>query len=615
MDSSKRQTEGWTARGRLAFAALACACLATLAILAWLMAFSHRGFDFTDEAFYVVWITQPWIYPASVTQFGFLYHPLSEALGGSIVLLRQSNVAITFLLAWLLSACLLLGGSRRPRVYGPLLAVSAILASSSIGFFNYWILYPSYNSLVFQAMLVTATGYILAGRSPSAASLAGWAAIGVGGWLAFMAKPPTAAALAVMTAVYVLAAGKFSLRNAVISVAIAAALTLASALVIDGSLALYVERMRDGIEVGRTLGSGHTVAQLLRIDGFTLRAFDLYALALVTAGTFASICLCASKNRLLVGIGLLAPVAIALLELAVLFQLWLPELRPSRYMGMVMFGVPIGAVAAALVLTRGRLAAARSDWALAGCLLLFPYAFAFGTTSNYWQVATLASFFWMLAGVALLMAFIRQTGSWKPLLPVAMSAQLVAAAVVYAASEAPYRQPQPLRLNDQTARIGNTELILDEGFARYFRELSALAETAGFQAGTPMIDMTGQSPASLYAIRAKLIGQAWTIGGYPGSGKLAIDMLERVPCAEVLGAWLLVEPGGPRSLLPEVLRHFGIDMDRDYEVVGDLLTPVGAGGYADPRAQKILRPNRSLEEIASACGRTESRRRPVPDQG
>ena len=38
-----------------------------------------------------------------------------------------------------------------------------------------------------------------------------------------------------------------------------------------------------------------------------------------------------------------------------------------------------------------------------------------------------------------------------------------------------------------------------------------------------MIDLTGQSPGILYAIGAVNVGQAWTIGGYPGSKRLPLQ--------------------------------------------------------------------------------------------
>jgi hypothetical protein len=52
------------------------------------------------------WISDPWIYRQSISQFGFVYHPLFKSVGGDIVLLRQANVLIVFAMACVLcSSC------------------------------------------------------------------------------------------------------------------------------------------------------------------------------------------------------------------------------------------------------------------------------------------------------------------------------------------------------------------------------------------------------------------------------------------------------------------------------------------------------------------------------
>jgi hypothetical protein len=69
--------------------------------------YSYFGYDFTDEGYYLNWISNPWIYKASVSQFGFMYHPLYRLVGGDLALLRQCNIFITFGLAWILCLVLL----------------------------------------------------------------------------------------------------------------------------------------------------------------------------------------------------------------------------------------------------------------------------------------------------------------------------------------------------------------------------------------------------------------------------------------------------------------------------------------------------------------------------
>src|ERR1700737_2646485 len=80
---------------------------ASLTLMGWVMLRCRSGFEFTDEGFYLNWISNPWDYHASVTQFGFVYHPLYKLVGGDIALLRQPNVLISFALGWALCFTLL----------------------------------------------------------------------------------------------------------------------------------------------------------------------------------------------------------------------------------------------------------------------------------------------------------------------------------------------------------------------------------------------------------------------------------------------------------------------------------------------------------------------------
>ena len=65
-------------------------CLvSTFSILYWIFLYCSHGIDFTDEGFYLNWISNPFLYKASTTQFGYIYHPLFLLVEGNISKLRQ----------------------------------------------------------------------------------------------------------------------------------------------------------------------------------------------------------------------------------------------------------------------------------------------------------------------------------------------------------------------------------------------------------------------------------------------------------------------------------------------------------------------------------------------
>ena len=505
-----------------------------LMVLGWLLKYSAYGIDFTDESLYLVWISNPFIYSVSVTQFGFIYHPLYILLGGDIAVLRQANILITLGLAWSLVYAFLTSiapGLKNNRLI--LLTVSAGVATSVFFYFHSWLPTPSYNSLALQSLLISGIGLLLIEKTSHCANRLGALLIGAGGWLAFMAKPSTALALALGVFVYMLFSRKFSIRMLLLAIASALVFLLASALLIDRSILRFVERICSGLEFARHLGGGHTLSEALSIK----------------------------KLRLLIWLCLI-----------------------------------LGALCAATL--SGRIRALKSitvpQWAIAFLFLAMPYIYAFGTNTNYLRTGISAAIFWLLSGQILLSPLIREASLCLLALLFAISVQVLSAIFLWAGLEQPYRQPQALRLNTATLEIGpqRSALVLSETYAKYITSAVAAAQKSGFEHATPVIDLSGQSPGILYALGAENIGQAWTIGGYPGSLKLAESALAYTPCEKIANAWVLFEPDGPRSIPAKLMSSLGADFPGAYKKTGTWQTAEGVGGYATPRIQELYKPTR-----------------------
>src|SRR5437868_7804371 len=252
---------------------LAFCLAASLLLLGQVLLNCRAGFDFTDEGYYLNWISDPWAFRSSVSQFGFVYHPVYRLVGGDIALLRQCNVLITFLLAFGLSFALLrsicAGPASLPGTAG-LVATALVIASGSLSFFGLWLPSPGYNSLSFQSLMLAAIAMLSAGRDWSRESILAWATLGVAGGLLFLAKPPAAAALGCATIVCIVVAGKFSVRGLLVSVSVAVLLLIVSALAIDGSLAGFVHRVAGGIDLGSRLSGSSRLFDRFRRDDFDM---------------------------------------------------------------------------------------------------------------------------------------------------------------------------------------------------------------------------------------------------------------------------------------------------------------------------------------------------------
>jgi hypothetical protein len=602
--------------GFLERSSLALSAVVTLATLGWLLWRSHYGLDFTDESSHLIWIVNPWIYKVSPYLYGYIYHPLYLLVAGDIAQLRQGNMLITFGLAWLLCFTLFrvafkttASSETIPRSVTSVL--SAALAISAFLLFNLWLTTPSYNSLAFQSLLIAGIGLLLAEKNYSGISLAGWGLIGFSGWLAFMAKPTTAAGLGFIAVLYLVAAAKLNFRLLVLSSATAAGLMLCSALAIDGSILGFAERLKNGAESYAKLSESYAASGILRWD-WDRQAFDReekLVLACSTLLVFVTVYLSFSSRATSRSLSIIISTLAALVGLVLTFGLLTPSLKNYPFKGLLIWAVPLGTLLAALVKYRENVPSllTRDGIVIALCFASFPHVYAFGTDNNYWWAASSAGIFWGLAGAAILAYANVKPISWRMFLPIAAAAQLTTIVILYISMEYPYRQTQPLRQNDQVIAFGadQVKIILARDYADYVLLLRRAANGAGFERGTPMIDMTGHYPGALYSLGARSIGRSWINGGYKGSEAFAISMLDLVPCSEIAQAWILAEDDGPKQLPMEMLKRYGIDVQHDYAEVGTLMSPKGR--YRESYKQRLLKPKRSSEFAVGACKRDRHR--------
>jgi hypothetical protein len=593
------------------------ACVSLVRLLR-LWSASQFGIDFTDEGYYLNWIADPFAYHEAATLFGFVYHPLYLWLGQDVARLRLANFLITFLLAWGMGVAFFRATLTDgwPAGYWrslPIVAIAGICAISYPNVLDQWLPTPGYNSLALQAVLLIGVGMLMPDRDITIPGIAGAILVGIGGWLAFMSKPTTAAAMAVLVLFYWTAAGRISWRSIGLSTLTSILLLWASAVVIDGSVTAFLGRLEGGLEIGKLLGVQQSMSMLVRLDDFQL---GTHATRLAQ-GVALLVVLCtigvATTHGIWASFRDAVLLMIVLTSALLMLNLFTPALGEVQFRGLIILAIPVAALASAAALQRTHWAGAfsRKHLALAIAFMAVPHAFAFGTGNNYWQAGAGASLFWVFAGTSLLAAAARPGTSWRVFMPIAAGVQLIAAMLMQVAMAHPYRQPLPLTMEAQPTVLGPaaSTLLLNHGYSQYIRRLRGWAHDANFTPGTPVVDMTGHSPGTLYSLGAKALGQPWILGGYAGSDMAAAGILGKVGCEELARAWLLVQLQGPRKLSPSILQRAGMDMERDFAVVGSIDTPPGFGGYAGGTEQQLLRPTRPRSVAEREC---ESARKRAP---
>ncbi|MER8950117.1 hypothetical protein [Mesorhizobium sp. M0809] len=177
---------------------LALSAVTTATLFAWLLSYSSYGLSLEDEGFYLNFIANPFPYAINIppSLFGFVYHWPYQWVGGDIAVLRMANVTLTMALGSILSFLVI----RRLWTVGWLQAVvlsAGIASTASLALCN-GLLTPNYYTLAFHSLLIVTIGLLLADRPGRMHRVLGWILVGVGGWCCFMAKPTTAAAIALV---------------------------------------------------------------------------------------------------------------------------------------------------------------------------------------------------------------------------------------------------------------------------------------------------------------------------------------------------------------------------------------------------------------------------------
>ncbi len=549
--------------------------ISTLAFLIVVLERCRHGLDFTDEGFYLNWIHNPWLYPFSVTQFGFIYFPLFRALDSDIVLLRQANVLITFVLAQVLMFAIL-RGERRWLSSGWLTdcVLAFSLALPGLFYLLQWIATPGYNSLVLQGLLVTGIGIVTGQRQATAgaglAALAPAIILGLGGWLVLLGKPTSAALLAPAALVATLATAQRKWRTLLLAAGTSLTFIAATVFYIDGSITAFAERIQVGATAAFEHSPSYGVAAMLSWGKHSTTVLEKLIFVAATTGSVGLLLLAARQPFAGAAGALVASLVVAAFAAVLVARpdllAKLPRLRLDS--AVLVGAVPLGVLIAGLVLGGREVLASektRKMLVVAAVLVICPYLFAVGTNTVVAQRAMWAMVFVAAAGVLAAQALLRPRLARHASLLVAAGALPVTAALLTASMEKPYRNTVPLRQQTTGIDVGpapSTRVLVDSETARYLTELRQALLDGGGGDGTPVLDMTGASPGAIFGIGAKAIGLPWMIGGYPGSAALATRALTSVTCAEKAATWLLLSPTAKRALPQSVLAGTGLEANR-----------------------------------------------------
>jgi len=546
----------------------------------WLAWWSRYGLDVTDEGYYLNWIAHPGDYASGVSLFGYAYHPLYVLLNGDIHLLRLANVAITwglsFAAGWVVLGTEALAGASAVATRWARFSYSSAVATLSLLQFTLWLLTPNYNTLTYQAIVLACIGVVMGLYRGGRVAVLGWVLVSCGGWVAFMAKPTSAAVLALLIALLFVVEWKRvvpALPVAIGSLAAAAGLTVVASGLSPTNLADVLGR---GAEIAAALG-GHPVSALLRVDQIIVPPGDVRMVMLLALFTVPLTIALAWRDTRTTRLVHAAALTLLVVSFVVAIGRVVDGLLLATSDSIVVF-LLIPAILVLLWFPR-RGSAEGSFLRLASRVvffLLLPFAYTFGTNNNQWTTASRAGFFLAMAALCALLLGSSGGRSRRHVQPLLVASQVITGLLLVSVVVHPYRQddlrtathPAVVTHGSDTSRINvsmDTLQLLDQ--AKRATEANGLDRSVG------IIDLTGESPGIIYVLGGRPLGQAWLLGGYPGSDEATRFALEDVECPALQHAFILVKRDGPRSVSPSVVQHVGLAFPDAYEVVAEMATP------------------------------------------
>ena len=543
--------------------------------LLWFITFYDSGIEFSDEGKYLIDIRYPLEYQYAITNYGLVYHLAGKIVGFNLLNLRLFNLFLTVILASI-ATYVSINSNRSDSVWRKRETATVVFISScvSLSFFGIvWILTPSYNSLTFQTLLLVWIGIVKVSTiDTNLMQKVYFIYLGFTLGILFIAKPTSMLLLLSALCIYLIFT---NLRNWLWVFLIPATSYITISLFSIAKFGNPFEFFHDlyiGIQLALELSVEYSFFKLL---AYPLSIF-IFAI-LIYIFRFKVIAILESEKRWVL---IYLPISFASITLGVAFFF---------YTGVnVLFALLLMLLALYTVKTRWK----KSTPKYSLFLLIFPFTAAFGSNNNL-LIQSLMYFYFVLLFLILVATNQDRIFATNHLLSwILLSSILFSFLTVFWSSTHPYRQNQSVtkmksKIDLDTPIKG---VMVTKNVSEFLQNTYDLSRKAGLSAGTPILDLTGQSSTLLFYLNAKILADSWLIGGYPGSESVALFKFKELPCSELRAAWLLIEPTGPRVIdFTRTLGSLGFSIN-DYLGVASWQTPVGAGGEMEPRTQYLLKP-------------------------
>ena len=566
---------------------------------------TDRGFDITDDSFYIMWAKFPENVSASVNSFGFYTRLVYLASGENVATFRFLGVVILVFVAFLFSKELYqytLNLTKIKPSRDLFLLFSIPVTMASLAYFRYWLITPSYNWLNLIGIVIFSIGLLkLINLNASSSNFlynTGSVLVALGGGLTFVSKPTTTIILIAIAVVWALFHYKhIRWKQILIFVPLFSILLLSiHVFVFEGSYVDYYNKITKGVFVLNLLGAGHSLihafenAQLMLVE-HTVKSFYIYRsdiLMQITIVTLLSSVIMSTWVRVFSpGYGcFVIRTLLLMLVIYYAFSVYDGVLRNSSktHLWISVFELMFVLSAIAVVVKWAEIKTWVMNEYLAQSVFLVIFlnllniAFSFGTGNNFIHVMSGGAIFSISSLVFLAVLVDDKSVSKCFLICINIAVICYIYVVIDNAYQNPYRLGKSIDAQNVQASLSINEqddniILVDTATANYINNLQSIALSNGWSPGGMLIDMTGGSPGANVILDAGFFGFPWLVGGYSGSEEFVFEVLSGSDTTALESAWILTAPEGVRRLPLNLLINLGLDFPGGYYKVGTVKSP------------------------------------------
>ena len=573
-----------------------------LYILIFLIVNSNKGFDITDESFYILKAMYPFDNSAGLN-FGLITGLLFKIVNYNIQYFRLLGIILlsiaSLFTSWQFIAYIEKNMDEAKYDFKLKIIYSlGLYITFSHYYFQYWLLTPSYNwNLFFGALLILGTIIFIINNYDNVLKkklliIFSSFVFAICGFIMVNSNPLATFIIGVITLLFILNT-KMILRDKFsiifITLLIFLFLIFLQIFFIYGNIFNFISIITENYKIQNLLGGGHNFQSTLqrfrsslldlisvkKIIFYFLHSFIIILITLIflILSNFISKIKYFNKN-----VKINKELIINIIILLNLFYFILKNFKNPRSYGTdiiyLIFLSIIFLLFKFLFVENYKKSINFKKDIIINFLLIFliPLFMRFGTNNELIYASYIGAYFYFLIILSIyFLIFKKENIIFRDLVFIVFILLLIYECNII--QKQPYRLITELKYQNEKVEILDNRSILyvDKINKKWIDDLKYYAYLNGWYKGNYLLDFTGGTPGALVVLNGKSPENRWLLGGYPGSDQFVYKILSNIDKNILYNAWILVTPDGSRKISDDVLNKLNIDLN-NYIKVGDFYT-------------------------------------------